>query len=69
MLERRELVEIASELMKILNSKQVSPDEAKTVAYIFQQNVEGSIEKGTKEYLKNGIFEGSSPETRRASID
>lgn len=62
MLERRELVEIASELMKILNSKQVSPDEAKTVAYIFQQNVEGSIEKGTKEYLRNGIFEGSSSE-------
>lgn len=62
MLGRKELLEIASELMETLNDKGISPDEAKAVVGILESSVDKSNEKNMKYYMENSKFHGSSPE-------
>lgn len=60
-MQRKDLLEICSELMDVLNSKKISPQDAKSIAQIFQMSVEKSNELGRETYMKEGIFCGSSP--------
>lgn len=60
---RKELVEIASELMEKLNEKKISPNEAKSVARILEVAVDKSNEENMKNYMETAVFYGSSPES------
>lgn len=60
---RKELLEIASELMKVLNDKGISPDEAKAVVRILETAVDKSNEENMKSYMENSKFYGSCPES------
>ena len=50
--KREKLLKIISELMGVLNTKNISPDEAKRVV---------SNEKAVKKYMETSVFHGSSP--------
>lgn len=59
---RQELLKITSELMEVLNAKNISPDEAKSVASMLVRAVNESNEKAVKKYMETSVFHGSSPE-------
>lgn len=63
MKRRKELVEIASELMEKLNEKRISPNEAKSVARILEAAVDKSNEKNMENFMETATFYGSSPES------
>ena len=60
---RKELLEIASELMEMLNDKRISPNEAKAVVEILKTSVDKSNEGNMKNYMENSKFYGSPPES------
>ena len=62
-MNRGEMLTIVKELYDVLNSKNVSPNEAKSIADIFQRSVCRNNEEGIEEYLKTGIFTGGPPES------
>lgn len=59
---RQELLKITSELMKALNAKNMSPNEAESVTSMLERAVKESNEKAAKRYMETSVFHGSSPE-------
>ena len=60
-MQREEMLSVVSDLMDVLNGRKVSPDDAESIAYIFQKAVEDSINKGMVLYKEQGIFKGTPP--------
>lgn len=58
---RQELLKITSELMEVLNAKNISPDEAKSVVSMLERAVNESNEKAVEKYMETSVFHGSSP--------
>jgi len=62
-MERREkLLKIVSELTEVLNTKNISPNEAESAASMLERAVKESNEKAMKKYMETSVFHGSSPE-------
>ena len=62
-MERREKqLKITAELLEVLNAKDISPNEAKSVASMLERAVNTSNEKAVKKYMETSVFHGSSPE-------
>lgn len=60
---RMEMLEVVRELLDVVNSKRVSLQDAKSIAYIFQKSVEENNEIEVNAYIKTGTFYGSPPKT------
>ena len=50
--KREKLLKIISELMGVLNTKNISPDEAKSVVSMLERAVNESNEKAVKKYME-----------------
>ena len=59
---RQELLKITSELLEVLNAKNISPNEAKSVVSMLERAVNESNDKAVKKYMETSVFHGSSPE-------
>ena len=59
--KREKLLKIISELMGVLNTKNISPDEEKSVVSMLERAVYESNEKAVKKYMETSVFHGSSP--------
>lgn len=47
--------------MEVSNTKNISPDEAKSVVSMLERAVNESNEKAVKKYMETSVFHGSSP--------
>ena len=62
-MNREEMITIVKELLNVVNSKKVTPNEAKTIAGIFERSVCENNEKAVEKYMETAIFAGSPPES------
>lgn len=53
---REELLKITYELLQVLNNKKVSPNDAKSIAYMFQKEVTKINDAGLEKYMKTETF-------------
>lgn len=55
-MNRNEMLAIVSELLSVLNGKEVSLSEAKSIAYLFREEVEKKSAAQLDSYEKVGTF-------------
>lgn len=53
---REELLKITYELLQVLNNKKVSPNDAKSIACMFQKEVTEGNDAGLEKYMKTETF-------------
>lgn len=60
-MKMEELLVIVGEIMNLLNSKKISPDDAVAISYILSARIKELNEKAQKEFMNTSIFSGSPP--------
>ncbi len=60
-MNREEMLKITYELLQVLNDKKVSPNDAKSIAYMFQKEVTEGNDAGVKEYMETEVFHKELP--------
>lgn len=60
-MKREEMLPIVEELMDVLNSKKVSPNDAENIRDIFYRAVNDSIDIAIEAYKKEAAFQGIPP--------
>ena len=60
--DRKQILEVVKELYYVIQKKNVSPNDEKTIAEVFPRSVNDNNENGFKEYMKTGLFTGSPPD-------
>lgn len=60
-MNREEMLKITYELLQVLNDKKVSPNDAKSIAYMFQKEVTEGNDARAKEYMETEVFHKELP--------
>lgn len=68
-MDREALKEITYELLQILNDKQLSPNDAKSIAQMLEREVTDGNEAGKKKYMEKGVFYREIPVFEKTSVD
>ena len=58
-MERNQMLEIATELMSILEEKKVTPIDAENISFILAERIKEENDKEKKKYMVNGVFKMS----------